>query len=238
VDAWEDKYPFVEKMDHLVSKDPESIKKNIRKLEKELREIGEYNTGALSEKEALEKRISYLGEQMEDASSGMEELKYVIETADAQVDKVFNRALQNIDEKFNQLFQNLFGGGEAHLKRDGKESLWDSGVDIYARPPGKRLQGIAQLSGGEQSLTAISLLFASMEVAKVPVAILDEVDAALDDVNLRRFVDLVCAYSEMIQILIMTHRRTTMERSQLMYGVTLSEPGLSEIVGVRVEDWK
>jgi chromosome segregation protein len=77
-----------------------------------------------------------------------------------------------------------------------------------------------------------------MEVAKVPVAILDEVDAALDDVNLRRFVDLVCAYSEMIQILIMTHRRTTMERSQLMYGVTLSEPGLSEIVGVRVEDWK
>jgi chromosome segregation protein len=238
VDAWEDKYPFVEKMDHLVSKDPESIKKNIRKLEKELREIGDYNSGALSEKEALEKRISYLGEQMEDASSGMEELKYVIETADAQVDKVFNRALQNIDEKFNQLFQNLFGGGEAHLKRDGKESLWDSGVDIYARPPGKRLQGIAQLSGGEQSLTAISLLFASMEVAKVPVAILDEVDAALDDVNLRRFVDLVCAYSEMIQILIMTHRRTTMERSQLMYGVTLSEPGLSEIVGVRVEDWK
>lgn len=104
-------------------------------------------------------------------------------------------------------------------------------------PPGKRPQHIGQLSGGEQSLAAISLLFAAMEVAEVPIAVLDEVDAALDESNLRRFATLAEEYGQKIQLLCMTHRRITMEHADVMYGVTLSEPGLSQIVGVRLEDW-
>jgi len=238
INTWEERYPFDNSDKDKFIQDLETVKRNIRRLDRELKKIGEYNIGVLSEEESLEKRITFLHEQMDDVNSGLKELKDIIDVADRQVDRVFNKALGNIDKNFNLLFNRLFGGGEAHLRPEESESLWDAGVEIYSRPPGKRLQSLAQLSGGEQTLTAISLLFASMEVAEVPVAILDEVDAALDEVNLRRFVDLITEYSSSLQILIMTHRRITMERARLMYGVTLTEPGLSKIVGVRVDDWK
>ena len=117
------------------------------------------------------------------------------------------------------------------------QTISDTGVDVVARPPGKHPQSINQLSGGEQSLAAISLLFASMEVADCPLAVLDEVDAALDEVNLRRFPELAKEYAKNRQVLAMTHRRVTMERADVLYGVTLSEPGLSQVIGVRLEDW-
>ena len=142
-----------------------------------------------------------------------------------------------MDNRFCSLFQRLFGGGEAHLEMIEGETIWDTGVDVVARPPGKHPQSINQLSGGEQSLAAISLLFASMEVAGCPLAVLDEVDAALDEVNLRRFSELAKEYAKNRQVLAMTHRRVTMERADVLYGVTLSEPGLSQVIGVRLEDW-
>ena len=141
------------------------------------------------------------------------------------------------DERFCFLFQRLFGGGEAHLVMTDGETIWDTGVDVVARPPGKHPQGIHQLSGGEQSLAAISMLFATMEVAGCPLAILDEVDAALDEVNLRRFSELTKEYAKNRQILAMTHRRLTMERADVLYGVTLSEPGLSQVIGVKMDEW-
>lgn len=169
---------------------------------------------------------------------------------------LFGEALENINTRFNSLFCRLFGGGEAWLRlqepdpdgpggEEEKKSspAWDAGVEIVARPPGKHLQNLAQLSGGEQTLTAIAYLFASMEVAGVPLAVLDEVDAALDESNLLRFGDLAKEYSSPpgqgkgIQLLVMTHRRATMERADILYGVTLAEPGLSRVVGMKVEDW-
>ena len=117
-------------------------------------------------------------------------------------------------------------------------SVWERGVEIYARPPGKKLQNISQLSGGEQSLTAIAHLFSALEVAKMPLAVLDEVDAALDEYNLIRFADLAKEYSRSLQLIVMTHRRTTMERADLIYGVTMVEPGLSRIVGIDVEHYR
>ena len=167
----------------------------------------------------------------------MSDLQHLIDDADRQAKGVFTDALEEIDRRFNDLFQRLFGGGDAHLELVEGDTLWDSGVDVVARPPGKHPQSITQLSGGEQSLSAISLLFASLEVAKCPIAVLDEVDAALDEVNLRRFADLAKENAKDRQIFVMTHRRVTMERADVLYGVTLSEPGLSQVIGVRVEDW-
>ena len=130
------------------------------------------------------------------------------------------------------------GGGEARLAMSDEFDLWNSGVDISARPPGKRPQSLAQLSGGERSLTAIAYLFSTMEEALVPLAILDEVDASLDEANLRRFAELVEEYSQNIQIVAITHRRLTMEKADIMYGVTLEEPGLSKVISVKLSEWE
>jgi len=240
IDNWDSQYPY-EASDISAEevRDLETLSGEIRKIERDIKRIGDYNPGALSENLSLKERIAFLKDQIMDVESGLDELKGIIENADKQVDKVFRHALKNIDLRFNSLFKRLFGGGEARLELgNSSESIWDEGIEIFARPPGKRLQSLAQLSGGEQSLAAISLLFACMEVAQVPVAILDEVDAALDEVNLRRFVELITEYSNTIQLLIMTHRRFTMEKADIMYGVTMPEPGLSKIVGVRLADWK
>ncbi|GAB1485531.1 hypothetical protein MASR2M79_05780 [Aminivibrio sp.] len=219
--------------------------------------------GALSEGEALSERIDYLTGQLDDVKAAVGELQAIVDETDRQVAELFNAALENINSRFNALFRRLFGGGEARLQLEerggpssdpaGPEegdiretpSPWDRGVEIVARPPGKHLQNLAQLSGGEQSLTAIAHLFASMEVAKVPLAVLDEVDAALDESNLLRFGELAKEYAvggetgegRGIQLLVMTHRRATMERADILYGVTLAEPGLSKVIGMRMSDW-
>lgn len=193
--------------------------------------------GVLSEDKNLSDRLAFLGEQLDDVRSGMYELERLIDDADEQARLVFVGALENIDKKFGALFQRLFGGGDARLVLIEGSSLWESGVDVVARPPGKHPQSIAQLSGGEQSLSAIALLFASLESANCPIAVLDEVDAALDEVNLRRFAELTKDASQERQIFVMTHRRATMERADVLYGITLSEPGLSQVIGVRIDDW-
>lgn len=236
VDMWEDQFPYPGN-ENVDTRDYEKVRRSVRGLEKSLRETGDVDIGVLSEDSSLAERLSFLEEQLHDVGSGIEELRRLIEETDKQAGALFSASLKEIDKRFCSLFQRLFGGGEAHLKLSDEGSIWDAGVEVIARPPGKRPQHLAQLSGGEQSLSAISLLFASMEVAGVPLAVLDEVDASLDEVNLRRFSDLAREYAKNMQLICMTHRRATMERADLMYGVTMSEPGLSQVVGVRLEDW-
>ena len=217
--------------------DLEELRQEVREGERVLRRMGQVNMGVLSEDESLQGRLAFMEEQEKDVRQGMEELEHLIRETDREAGRVFSAALRDIDKGFNALFVRLFGGGEAHLELAEADSLWEAGVEVIARPPGKSPQNLRQLSGGEQSLTAIALLFASMEIAGVPLAVLDEVDAALDEVNLGRFADLAREYANRLQILVMTHRRLTMERADVMYGVTLSEPGLSQVVGVRLEEW-
>lgn len=236
VDMWEEQFPYPG-TGNIDIRDYEKVRRSVRDLEKSLRETGDVDIGVLSEDASLEERISFLEDQLRDVGSGIDELRRLIEETDKQAGALFSTSLKEIDKRFCSLFQRLFGGGEAHLKLSEEGSIWEAGVEVIARPPGKRPQHLAQLSGGEQSLSAISLLFASMEVAGVPLAVLDEVDASLDEVNLRRFSDLAREYSKNMQLICMTHRRATMERADLMYGVTMSEPGLSQVVGVRLEDW-
>ncbi|GHV46471.1 chromosome partition protein Smc [Synergistales bacterium] len=273
-EMWEEKYPYDDKeaaktaayRSEAERGGEKDLASTMRRLERDLKALGPYNTGALSEDDSLIERIDYLGEQSEDVKNGIDELRKLIAETDSQVETLFTRALNDIDDRFNALFQRLFAGGEARLTlqdlpnaaqcpsgetsemsdqtpdSDGafgadSGSIWNRGVEIYARPPGKRLQNISQLSGGEQSLTAIAHLFAALEVARMPLAVLDEVDAALDEYNLIRFADLAKEYSKRLQLLVMTHRRTTMERADLIYGVTMVEPGLSKIVGIDASDY-
>jgi len=251
ISLWEEEFPYQDRLfeEEHASEDGEEherLRRKIRLLEREIRNFGDVNLGALSEVESLEERIGFLGEQIGDVRKGAEEMRSFIRETDRHAGALFAKALEDIDVRFNGLFQRLFGGGEARLSFGGfrggelppPEDLWDAGVEVVARPPGKQPQHLGQLSGGEQSLTGISLLFAAMEIAGVPLAVLDEVDAALDEVNLQRFARLAREYSERLQMIVMTHRRYTMEKADLLYGVTMSEPGLSQVVGVRLEDWE
>ena len=225
----------------------------VRRLERELTALGPVDWGALSEDASLSSRVTFLSGQLADVGSAIEELRAIIAETDRYVASTFSSALDSINLRFDALFRRLFGGGEARLQLaagpdeasgQGQASEWDRGVEIVARPPGKHMQYLAQLSGGEQTLTAIAYLFASMEAAGLPLAVLDEVDAALDESNLLRFGELAREYASPsaegsggIQLIVMTHRRATMERADILYGVTLDEPGLSKAVGIRVEDW-
>ena len=276
IETWEEEYPY----DEASAPGPgegEAIASAVRRLERDLRALGPVDWGALSEDTSLAARVAFLGEQLADVRAAMDELRAIIAETDRHVGVVFTGALDNINIRFDALFRRLFGGGEARLQllspqtgqsepsgedearseQAESSAAWDRGVEIVARPPGKHLQNLAQLSGGEQTLTAIAYLFASMEVAGVPLAVLDEVDAALDESNLLRFGELAREYacpsedektadggtsggaagSSGIQLIVMTHRRATMERADILYGVTLAEPGLSKVVGIRVEDW-
>lgn len=235
-EMWEDRFPYFGSG----SVDPsgiESVRKRARELETALKALKDADLGVLSEDRSLEERLQFLSKQLDDVRQGMNDLRRFISETDEQAGKLFSESLGRIGKSFSSLFQRLFGGGEAELRLSDGEDVWSAGVEVLARPPGKRPQHLGQLSGGEQSLSAISLLFASMEVAEVPLGILDEVDAALDEVNLRRFSDLAREYSSRMQLVCMTHRRVTMERADVMYGVTLSEPGLSQLVSVKLEDW-
>jgi chromosome segregation protein len=239
IQTWDEQYPYAgpQSVSGLGDVNPDDLRRVIRERDRELKALGEVDLGALSEDRSLRDRLAYLGDQLDDVGDGIVELERLISDADEQARTIFTDAMEEIDKKFDALFGQLFGGGDAKLDFIEGASLWDSGVDVVARPPGKHPQSIAQLSGGEQSLAAIALLFASLEVAGCPIAVLDEVDAALDEVNLRRFADLAREAAGARQIFVMTHRRVTMERADVLYGVTLAEPGLSQVIGVRVEDW-
>jgi len=237
IELWEEKFPYDRAIANRIEMDRDLVQ-TMRKLERELKALGVYNLGALSEDESLLERTDFLTEQLEDARIACDELTLLIEETDKQVESLFTTALKNIDMRFNELFYRLFGGGEARLQNQEGDNIWERGVEIYARPPGKQLHNINQLSGGEQSLTAIAHLFASLEVAGVPLAVLDEVDASLDEYNLIRFASLAKEYSKTIQLIVMTHRRTTMEQADIIYGVTMVEPGLSRIVGINIDDYR
>ena len=237
VDLWEGSFPYSEADAANIAEPAEVLRRSALELEEELRSFGEVDYGVLSEDNSLSQRISYLGLELKDVMDGKRELEELIRLTDRQAGDVFKGALKKIDVRFDELFRLLLGGGEAHLRLEEGVSLWDAGVEVICRPPGKRAQHLSQLSGGERSLSAIAFLLAAMDEADAPLAVLDEVDASLDEVNVRRFADLLCEYAKKIQLIIMTHRRVTMEGADVIYGVTLSEPGLSQVVGVQLEEW-
>ena len=203
-------------------------------LERELRLMGPINPLALEEYNALVERHQFLDAQLEDVRAARRELTKVIKAIDAEITEVFGAAYGDVADNFVKLFSTLFPGGEGRLKLTDPEHLLETGIEVEARPSGKNLRRLSLLSGGERSLVAMAFLFAVFRSRPSPFYMMDEVEAALDDVNLHRFLGLVNEFRDEAQLLIVSHQKRTMEAADCLYGVTMAPGGSSRVVSERV----
>ena len=206
---------------------------SIEKLKAELSGMGAVNLKAIEAYEEHKKRHDFLIAQRDDVQQSMQATIQVIQKINQTSREVFLKTFEQVQTNFQEVFTQLFGGGETELLLTDPSDVLDSGIDIIARPPGKRPQSITQLSGGERSLVAIGLLFAVFKIKPSPFCVLDEVDATLDEANVLRFANLIRAYAENTQFIIITHNRRTMEIADAMYGVTMEQAGISKIVSAK-----
>ena len=205
-----------------------------RALERELRLMGPINPLALEEYDALQARHTFLHEQLEDVKASRRDLGRVIRAIDAEIVEVFAGAYADVSQNFEQLFQTLFPGGAGSLRLTAPDDLLETGIEVEAKPSGKNVRKLSLLSGGERSLTALAFLFAVFRSRPSPFYVMDEVEAALDDVNLHRFLDLVREFRQEAQLLIVSHQKRTMEAADVLYGVTMEPGGSSKVVSERV----
>ncbi len=205
----------------------------IEKLKAELAAMGDVNLKAIETHEEHKKRLDFLVLQREDVQQSIQSSYQAIQKINETSQDVFLKTFEQVRNNFQEVFVQLFGGGETELRLTDESNVLESGIDIIARPPGKRPQSITQLSGGERSLVAIGLLFAVFKIKPSPFCVLDEVDAALDEANVLRFTNLIRAYSDNTQFVIITHNNRTMEIADVMYGVTMEQAGMSKIVSAK-----
>ena len=202
-------------------------------LKAEIEGLGSVNLVAIEEYEEHKKREDFLVAQREDLEKSIESVNQAIQKINQTSREAFLGAFEQIRINFQEVFEELFGGGETELRLTDASDVLDSGIDIIACPPGKRPQSITQLSGGERSLVAIALLFAVFKIKPSPFCVLDEVDAALDEANVLRFANLIRKYAQQTQFIIITHNKRTMEIADVMYGVTMEQAGLSKVVSAK-----
>ncbi|RAP76292.1 chromosome segregation protein SMC [Paenibacillus montanisoli] len=219
-----------------VPEDVVAAQNEVRDLKRRISGLGEVNLGAIDEYERVQERYTFLNDQKNDLIEAKTTLYQVIREMDDEMSKRFRQTFEAIRGHFVVVFAKLFGGGRADLVMVDPERVLESGIDIVAQPPGKKLQNLQLLSGGERALTAIALLFAILQVKPVPFCVLDEVEAALDEANVARFAQYLREFSELTQFIVVTHRKGTMEEADVLYGVTMEEGGVSKLVSVRLED--
>jgi chromosome segregation protein len=207
-----------------------------RDLERELRVMGPINPLALEEHDALKERHLFLQEQLEDVKASRRELARVIKAVDREIVTVFADAFADVSQHFTDLFATLFPGGSGRLVLTDPDDLLNTGIEMEARPSGKNVRRLSLLSGGERSLTALAFLFAVFRARPSPFYLMDEVEAALDDVNLHRFLDLVHEFRDEAQLLIVSHQKRTMEAADCLYGVSMKPGGSSRVISQRVRD--
>jgi chromosome segregation protein len=195
--------------------------------------LGPVNSQALEEFEEAQQRQDFLQAQRQDLLDSIRDTEKAIQDIDSESQKRFSTAFQAINANFRVMFQVLFAGGVGEMRLSGEENLAESGIDIVASPPGKKLQSVLLLSGGEKSLTAMALLMAIFQYTPSPFCILDEVDAPLDEPNIERLTRLLKEMAEQTQFIVITHAKRTMEAAQSLYGVTMQEPGVSKLVSVK-----
>lgn len=221
-----------------VEKDPAELAEAVGEMREKLDKIGPVNMAALEEYQEQVKRLDFLTGQRKDLTEAKEQLVSTITKLDETTRKLFHETFEAVRENFIQMFRRLFNGGKADLILDapeGVDPLLDGGVEIVAQPPGKKLQSITLMSGGEKALTAIALLFGLFLYKPSPFCILDEIDAPLDDVNVERFKTVLREFAKNTQFLVVTHNKLTMELADAIYGVTMEESGVSKLVSVRFE---
>ncbi len=208
----------------------------IAEIKRDISKLGYVNVHAIEDIKLLSERYDALKEQSDDLEKAEQNLMQVIEELSAEMTQRFKTEFDKINEHFKTTFRELFGGGNARLELTDPNNLLESGVDIVAEPPGKKLQNITLLSGGEKALTAIAILFAILKLRPMPFCLLDEIEAALDDSNVGRFAEYLRRFSKITQFIVITHRKPTMELADCLYGVTMEEKGVSKMVSVQLAD--
>src|SRR5699024_290225 len=216
--------------------DTKGAERNVQKIKRSIDHLGNVNIGAIDEYERIYERYSFLTEQQTDLVEAKQTLFEVIREMDEEMQVRFETTFTQIKDEFKTVFKELFGGGKAELQLTDPDHLLETGVDIIAQPPGKKLQHLGLLSGGERALTAIALLFAILRVRPVPFCVLYELKAAMDKCNVTRYNQYVKMYSHEKQFIVITHRKGTMEEADVLYGVTMQESGVSRLVSVRLEE--
>lgn len=211
-------------------------KSRINKLKSEIRSLGTINVAAIEEYEQVKTRYDFLTTQRDDLIKSKEELNNIITEMTSEMKRIFKIKFAEINTNFNKVFVDIFGGGEAHLELDDPQDILNCGIEIKVMLPGKSLRVITLLSGGEKAFVAIALYFAILKVRPAPFCVLDEIDAALDEVNGRRFANYLKNLSKNTQFIMITHRKENMEISDMLYGVTMQEKGVSKILALNIRD--
>ena len=226
------------KENYILDIDYNLAKSKVNSFRRKLKELGIVNLAAPEEYERVSTRYNFLINQISDLEEAENTLLKIIDEMDKIMVKEFNQAFKIINDHFEVTFKELFGGGGASLKLTDPNNLLETGIEIIASPPGKKLSSISLLSGGEKTLTAISLLFAIIKAKPSPFCILDEVEAALDEANVDTFGKYITKLKNKSQFIIITHKKKTMEYVDVLYGITMQESGVSKLVSVKLEDIK
>ena len=212
------------------------LDENVQRLRTQLRRIGPVNTEAQNEYEQVKERFEFLTNQVKDLEQAEANMKEMIAELDILMEREFRRTFEAVAREFKEIFTRLFGGGSAKLVLTAPENMTETGIDIEARLPGRREQGLSLLSGGERSLTATALVFALLKVSPTPFCVLDEVDAMLDEANVGRFRDLLRELSQQTQFVIVTHNRNTVQAADIIYGVTMGRDSSSQVISLKLDE--
>ncbi len=216
---------------------PENVattQKMVNHLRAEIRDLGSINVDSIEEYKTMKERYDFMCEQRVDLEDTMNKLRKIITEMITTMKEQFRKQFAIINKNFEEVFKELFGGGNASLKLEDEENILECGIDINVQPPGKKLQSMMLLSGGEKAFTAIALLFAILKINPAPFCVLDEIEAALDDVNVYRFAEYLKKFSKETQFLVITHRKGTMEAADTVYGVTMEENGISKLLSMKL----
>jgi chromosome segregation protein len=226
---------MVEKLPKVESLSPE-LEETIRQQKAQIRRMGAINPEAQNEYQEVKARYEFLTSQVDDLTKAEGDIREIIAELDVLMEREFQRTFDAVAQEFKQIFTRLFGGGSARLALTDPENISETGIDIEARLPGRREQGLSLLSGGERSLTAAALVFALLRVSPTPFCILDEVDAMLDEANVGRFRDLLTELSEKTQFIVITHNRNTVQAASIIYGVTMGRDSASQVISLRMDE--
>jgi len=217
--------------------DIRGTKKTITQLKQGIKELGNVNISSIEEYENVLERFEFLNKQVIDLNGAKEDIESVVKDMEKKMRVQFRKSFQEINERFSETFAVLFKGGKARLEIDDGDDILTAGIEIMAQPPGKKLQSLTLLSGGEKSLTAVALLFAILKTRPSPFCILDEIDAALDEANISRYTSYLNSLEDNTQFVLITHRKTTMEIADVLYGVTMEEEGVSRMISLKLKDY-
>ncbi len=212
------------------------VQKQVNNLRNQIKDLGSINIDAIEEYKKLKERYDFMSEQRLDLEDTMTKLRKVIVELTEVMKEQFREKFRIINKNFSDVFKELFGGGKAELRLTDENDILESGIEIEVQPPGKKLQSMSLLSGGERAFTAIALLFAILKINPAPFCVLDEIEAALDDVNVYRFADYLKKFSSDTQFLVITHRKGTMEVADTVYGITMEENGISKLLSIDLKN--